>query len=71
MNISLPDALKKKMDEMKGVNWSYVAQRAFIQEIRELSFENTSCRAVAGLGKSGRVAASRRETSQGYGKRKS
>ena len=35
MTLSLPNELKKRMDELEIINWSAVAREAFEEKIRE------------------------------------
>ncbi len=37
MTLSLPDELKKRMDELDIINWSAVAREAFEEKIKEFT----------------------------------
>lgn len=38
LTLSVPEELKKKMEEFQEINWSAVAREAFNERIRELIF---------------------------------
>ena len=38
VTLSVPEDLKKKMDEFEDVNWSAVARKAFMQRIADMEF---------------------------------
>jgi hypothetical protein len=38
ITLSVPDNLKKKMDEYKIINWSEVARQAFTEKISDMEF---------------------------------
>jgi hypothetical protein len=38
ITLSVPEELKRKMDEFKVINWSEVAREAFIEKITDMEF---------------------------------
>lgn len=38
LTLSIPDDLRKKLDEFKEINWSAVAREAFVQKVADLEF---------------------------------
>lgn len=38
MTLSIPDELRKKLNNFKEMNWSAVAREAFLQKIADLEF---------------------------------
>ena len=38
LTLSIPEELRRKLDEFKEINWSAVAREAFLQKISDLEF---------------------------------
>lgn len=44
ITVSVPPDLKRQMEHHKKINWSEVARRAFVQEIRRREMEDAASR---------------------------